>query len=201
MVTLLTPGTLPAREPARTAVAASRALRAWTPRQVRAAVLAGTVAALVVGLSTVLVPNPVFSREIATLAWNYPVWLVASALTGMLAATYVRPTSTPDPSDDEPVGTAGRLGMVGGLLTWFAVGCPVCNKIALLAIGYSGALTWFAPAQPYLAALAITLTAVALVWRLRGQVICPAPRRAARPRRDARAVRAAARPSPSPGRP
>ena len=64
--------------------------------------------------------------------------------------------------------------MAGVALAWFAVGCPVCNKIALLALGYSGALTWFAPAQPYLAAAALLLTAGALVVRLRGQVYCRA---------------------------
>ncbi len=63
--------------------------------------------------------------------------------------------------------------MAGGMLAWFAVGCPVCNKLALLALGYSGAITWFAPVQPFLALGALVLTSVALVWRLRGQVACP----------------------------
>ena len=48
----------------------------------------------------------------------------------------------------------------------------MCNKIALLALGYSGALTWFAPVQPYLAATALVTTAGALLMRLRGQVLC-----------------------------
>ena len=63
--------------------------------------------------------------------------------------------------------------MAGGILAWFAVGCPVCNKLALLALGYSGAITWFTPVQPFLALGALILTGVALVWRLRGQVACP----------------------------
>ena len=67
--------------------------------------------------------------------------------------------------------------MIGTLLTFFAVGCPVCNKIALLALGYSGALTWFTPAQPILAITAIVVSGTALIWRLRGQVACPTPRR------------------------
>ena len=100
----------------------------------------------------------------------------------MLAATYVRPSASrvsgPDPADDAPDAAApSGAALAGGILTWFAVGCPVCNKIALLALGYSGALTWFAPAQPYLAAAALLLTAGALVVRLRGQVSCPTPRR------------------------
>lgn len=73
------------------------------------------------------------------------------------------------------------MGLVGGVLAWFAVGCPVCNKIALIALGYSGAITWFAPVQPFLAGAAVILCAVALVIRLKGQVLCtlPQPRAAA----------------------
>ena len=52
----------------------------------------------------------------------------------------------------------------------------MCNKFALLALGYSGALTWFAPVQPVLAVIALVLTAVALVVRLRGRVAGPLPR-------------------------
>ena len=51
------------------------------------------------------------------------------------------------------------------------------EQIALLALGYTGALTWFAPLQPVLAAVALVLAAVAVVWRLRGQVSCPTPTR------------------------
>src|SRR5699024_2872153 len=70
---------------------------------------------------------------------------------------------------------SARTGTAAGILAWFAVGCPVCNKLALLALGYSGALTWFAPAQPFLAAPALVLSVLAVVWRLRGQVACPLP--------------------------
>src|SRR5699024_12374848 len=76
-----------------------------------------------------------------------------------------------------------RAGSAAGILAWFAVGCPVCNKIALLALGYTGALTWFAPFQPVLAVTALILATIALVWRLKGQVACPlpAPARTAEP--------------------
>ena len=92
----------------------------------------------------------------------------------MLAATYVRAARgiaearAIDDTGDAP----SRLGMVGGVLAWFAVGCPVCNKLALLALGYSGAITWFAPVQPLLAAAALVTTAAALLMRLRGQTLC-----------------------------
>lgn len=174
---------------------AGQALRLWTGRQMLIAVAAAVVVAVVIGVATVLIPNPVFGRDIPPVWWNYPVWLVTSALSGMLVATYVRPqratagaramTSgddgatvadaavSADSGDEVQARRSSRLGMAGGILAWFAVGCPVCNKLALLALGYSGAITWFTPVQPFLALGALILTGVALVWRLRGQVACP----------------------------
>ena len=156
---------------------AAVALRGWTRRQTLVAAAATVAVAVLIGLSTVLIPNPVFGREIASLWWNYPVWLLGSVLAGMLVATYVQTggsaaaAAVPDGAVDRP----SRLGMAGGMLTWFAVGCPVCNKIALLALGYTGAIQWFAPFQPVLAVLAIALTGYALVQRLANQVSCRVP--------------------------
>ena len=150
------------------------ALRSWTVRQRPAAVGFSVTFALLIGVPTVLIPNPVFGRRVPVHAWNYPVWIASSVLAGMLAATYVRRTrgiaesTETDDTSDAP----SRFGMVGGVLAWLAVGCPVCNKIALLALGYFGAITWFAPVQPFLAAALVT-TAGALLMRLRGQVLCP----------------------------
>lgn len=169
--------------PGQNLVLAREALGLWGPRQVRVAVVAALVVAVVIGVATVLIPNPVFGRDIPPVWWNYPVWLVTSALSGMLLATYVRdpgmgdgPTAGSIRSEADVVeGRSHRFGVAGGVLAWFAVGCPVCNKLALIAFGYSGALTWFAPMQPFLAMGALVLTALALVWRLRGQVACPVP--------------------------
>ena len=63
------------------------------------------------------------------------------------------------------------------MLGWFAVGCPVCNKIALVVLGYTGALTYFAPLQPVLAVLSVVLLLVVVVVRLKGQFSCPVPNR------------------------
>lgn len=163
--------------------AVTSALRAWTGRQWLAAAGFSVLFALLIGIPTVLIPNPLFGREIDVLAWNYPVWIATSVLAGMLAATYVRPSSgsSAAASTDDP-GTPGegarqsRFGIAGTVLAWFAVGCPVCNKLAILALGYSGAITWFAPIQPLLAVGALLLTGGALFFRLRGQVHCPMPR-------------------------
>ncbi|OIQ84668.1 hypothetical protein GALL_335040 [mine drainage metagenome] len=161
-------------EPRRSLEASAQALRSWTTRQYVAAAGFAVGFALLIGIPTVLIPNPVFGREVPVTAWSYPVWIVSSLLAGMLAATYVRARTDDAPEEpDASAAAPSRFGIAGGVLTWFAVGCPVCNKLALLALGYSGALTWFAPVQPFLAAAAVALTAGALVFRLRGQILCP----------------------------
>jgi hypothetical protein len=132
---------------------------------------------VVIGLATVLIPNPVFARDIPPVWWNVPVLVLAAILAGLLTATFVRDrTADPNATSD----SGGRMGVLGAVLAWFAVGCPVCNKIALLALGYSGALTFFAPLQPVLALVAVLLTGYALLQRLQGEVACPMPRRADR---------------------
>lgn len=160
---------------------ARQGLRMWTPRQVGAALISSAVFALLIGIATVLIPNPLFARDIAPVWWNYPIWILTAVLTGMLIATYVRPFSqaktsaAPEVPEGAESQRSGRMGLAGGVLAWFAVGCPVCNKIALLALGYSGAITWFTPVQPFLAGAAVILCSVALVIRLKGQVLCTVP--------------------------
>lgn len=66
----------------------------------------------------------------------------------------------------------------GVALAWFAIGCPVCNKLVLLALGTSGAMAWFAPLQPLLAVVGMVLLAQARRSRLRAANSCPAPARA-----------------------
>ena len=143
-------------------------LRTWSTRRWLTAAVATIVVGLLLALPTELIPNPVFTRMLPTEWWNYPVWVVSSVLAGLLAATYVRDGRT---VDERP----SRQGSVGGVLTFFAIGCPVCNKLVVLALGTSGAMTWFAPLQPVLAVGAMALLAVALRSRLRGERACAVP--------------------------
>ncbi len=147
------------------------ALARWPRRRWVAAGLATISTVLLVGIPTVLVPTPVFGREVAVTGWAWPALIVTSVLAGLVAATYVR-TGAPTAPD-----AVSRAGLVGGFLTYLAVGCPVCNKIALLALGYTGALQWFAPVQPFLAVAGIALLAYALRRRLEGEVSCRMPDR------------------------
>ena len=153
-------------------------LGSWPARRWWTALAAGLVIAVLVALPTAVIPNPVFGRAIAVTWWSYPVVILTGVLGGLLFATYVRDprVAAPGASDDESErDTASRLGVVGALVSFFAVGCPVCNKLVLLALGASGAVTWFAPVQPLLAAASVVLMAVALRIRLRNDRSCRLP--------------------------
>ena len=151
-------------------------LATWPPRRWITAFVAALAVALAVGLPTDVIPNPVFGRPVDVTWWSYPVLIVTAVLSGLLVATYVRlpgsePMVTTVQVDDE-IDTPGKDGGLGGLLSFFAVGCPTCNKLAVIALGSTGALDWFAPAQPMLAVLSLVLLVWALRARLRSASVC-----------------------------
>ena len=137
-------------------------VRQWPRRRWAMVVVGGLLTGLLVALPTAVIPNPLFGREIGVTWWSYPVVIATAIMGGLLIATYVRPRGTAvDPVDgDEPEELDGvEAGMAGAFVSFFAVGCPVCNKLVLLALGTSGAVTWFAPIQPYLAVASVVLMA------------------------------------------
>ncbi len=155
------------------------ALRTWPLRRWLVAALSAVASALVVAVPTDLVDTPVFGREIPPTWWAWPSLLLSSVLAGLLVGTYATAperASTDRTSSDR---AAVRSGWAGGALTFFAVGCPVCNKLVLLALGSAGALAWFEPLQPLLQVAAVVLLAWALRTRLRGELACPATRKEA----------------------
>lgn len=124
--------------------------------QLAVAVVAAAVVALAVGVPSALVDNPIFVRMTPVPWWSYAVWALTAVVSGILLATYVaRPAASSAP------GRAGILANVGSVL---AVGCPVCNKLVVAAIGVSGALNVWAPIQPLIAAASLALLGWAL-WR------------------------------------
>ena len=133
--------------------------------------LGGIVTAIVVALPTAVIPNPVFGRAVEVTWWSYPVVVLTGILGGLLLATYVREPGVKEEGPAEDA-TASKLGLAGGFIAFFAVGCPVCNKLVLIALGTSGAMTWFAPFQPFLAVASVVLMAAALRIRLKNQMTC-----------------------------
>jgi hypothetical protein len=119
-----------------------------------AGLVAAVFTALVIGVPTDVVPNPWFSRVVGVRPIDVVVLVALSLLTGALVATYV------------VAGRSGagapRAGIGSGVLGWFAVGCPVCNKLVVLLLGASGATRVFEPVQPVLGVAAVILAMAAL---------------------------------------
>ena len=145
-------------------------MRDWPLRRCVVAAVSAVLTVLVIGVPTVLIPNPVFGRAVPVTWWAWPVLVVTAVLSGLVAATYVARPGAAAVTDEA---TPTRTGMAGGFLAYLAVGCPVCNKIALLALGATGAVRWFAPFQPFLGLAAVALLGYALRRRLAGERACP----------------------------
>lgn len=146
-------------------------LSEWGPRRWVVATFAAAATFLAIALVTALIDNPVFGRSVPPTDWAMEAAAVTAILSGLLAATYVR---------DElylPEERSLSMGGAGGLAAYFAVGCPACNKVVVLALGTTGAIQWFAPIQPYLASGGILLLAYAVRRRLAAESLCSIPSR------------------------
>jgi hypothetical protein len=155
--------------------ARDRALLAWS------AFWTGLVL-VAFGFTTAIIPNPVFGRGIAPEPFAVAVWLVSAPLVGLVMATYFAPIPAGVAVALGPAsprqGTA--LGTIGGAAAFLAIGCPTCNKIALILLGTSGAVNVFGAMQPVIGAASLALLAGTALWRLRLRARgggCPVPRK------------------------
>lgn len=130
------------------------------------AAAAGFTTLLVIGVVTAIIDNPLFVRMTPVRAQDYAIWVASGLLVGLVTATFIGPA----PASHESTAISG------GLLSLLAVGCPICNKLVVLLLGMSGALTVFAPAQLYLGALSVALLAWTFRLRVRAVVrACAVP--------------------------
>lgn len=125
------------------------------------ALVAALVTFLVIGVPTDIVPNPIFGRAVPVRAWEPWVLLATSVLTGLWFGLQRARAATPE-EEDSSVPTLSAAG-----LALFAVACPVCNKIVLLALGTSGALGFFEPLQPWLAGISLVALLASVLYAAR----------------------------------
>lgn len=120
--------------------------------------LAATVLTLAfIAIPTDIIANPIFRRMIPVRDQDYVFWALTGPLVGLIAGTYAMGASS-----------SGQGGMFsGGFLSFLAVGCPLCNKLVIVLLGTSGALSFFAPAQLFLGIAAVALLGVTLQLRVR----------------------------------
>jgi hypothetical protein len=120
--------------------------------------LAGAAAAVAMAVPTDILDTPLFTREIPVRWWEYPTLAAVGVLTALWVGIRAR------------AGGPGAGSAAGGItLATFAIGCPVCDKLVLAAVGTTGALGLWAPLQPILAAVSVALMAGLVLWRWRQQ--------------------------------
>lgn len=129
------------------------------------ATLGAAVSLVLLGLVSAIIPNPVFARTIPPDGPAIAVWVASAPLMGLLLATSLSPPRSASVVPGRDYTGSGLT--LGSLATFFAIGCPVCNKIVLLALGTIGALTVFAPIQPLIGIGSLVLLAATVRWSLR----------------------------------
>ncbi|BBZ07029.1 hypothetical protein MDOR_11980 [Mycolicibacterium doricum] len=140
----------PTPPPTRASATVSAANRYWC-----AAVL-GVLTVVTMAIPTDVIDTPWFGRELPVRWWEYPTLVAVGILTTLWFAVAAPWRGS---------GTA-----VGGVtLATLAIGCPLCNKVVLAAIGTTGALGVWAPAQPVLAVVSVALMGGLVLWRWRNR--------------------------------
>ena len=146
-------------------------LRALPPITYLRAIPYAVIAAVLIGIPADLIDTPIFGRPVDTRPIDYVIWVITSALIGLVFAIRL-----PASHRDEQERNESRT-VWGGFVSFLAVGCPVCNQAVVALIGTGGALSWWAPVQPFVGALAIGLVLWALRTRLTTYQLaaCPIP--------------------------
>lgn len=121
------------------------------------ALVAAIAVAVVTGLPTAIVPSPIFGRSVDVRPQDYAFWAAGSLLLGFVLATFLASPETP----------AKAPAFTGGFLSYVAVGCPTCNKLAVILLGTSGALNVFGPLQLLIGVASVGLLVWAVVLRSR----------------------------------
>ncbi len=125
------------------------------------------IAALLIAIPADLLDTRLFGRPIEPRAIDYVILTITAGLIGLILAI------RPEPSAD--VEAQERRTLWSGLVSFLAVGCPVCNQAVVALVGTSGALSWWAPVQPVVGLLAIGLLLYTLRARLRTYQLTSCP--------------------------
>ncbi len=127
------------------------------------------VAAVVIAVPSDLIDTPLFGRPVDTRPIDYVILTITAGLIGLIFAIRVPRSELAESQDTRTVW--------GGFVSFLAVGCPVCNQAVVALIGTSGALSWWAPVQPFVGLAAIGLLGYTLRLRLRTYQLeaCPVP--------------------------
>ena len=138
------------------------ALRDHVSEFITRSALWGVAFALALAIPADLVDTPFFSRMTSATWIDYSLWIAIATLGGLVMGARRLPGAS--------ACDVGKPAIGGEGLGFLAVACPVCNKLIVMSIGTSGALSYFAPIQPLLGLAGL----IVLAWVLRRSLVLAA---------------------------
>ncbi len=114
---------------------------------------------LLFGIPTALIPNPWSVRMIEGTAYDYLFLTINSILMGAYIGVHYYKKNTNL--------RCNIASSSGGLGSFLAISCPICNKILVLLFGTTVLLTYFEPYRPLLGFASISLLVGAIYWRIK----------------------------------
>lgn len=113
----------------------------------------------VFGIVTVLLPNQLFSRMTPINILDYIFLTSSSILLGAYVGVHYYKKNT--------VRKCDAAATTGGIGSFLAFACPVCNKLLVFLFGATALMTYFEPYRPILGFVSNGLLAVALYWKIK----------------------------------
>jgi undecaprenyl pyrophosphate phosphatase UppP len=115
---------------------------------------------LLFGVITDLIPNPLFTRMVEKTAFDYSFLVISSILFGAYITShlYYKKKSSQK---------CNAVTYSGGVGSFLAFSCPICNKLLVLLFGATTLLIYFEPYRPLLGFLSISLLSGALYFKLK----------------------------------
>lgn len=114
---------------------------------------------VVSGIVTVLLPNQFFTRMTPIHTLDYVFLVSSSILLGAYVGVHYYKKNT--------VKKCTTIASVGGVGSFLAFACPVCNKLLVFVFGATALITYFEPYRPLLGFLSTGLLGFALYWRIK----------------------------------
>lgn len=120
---------------------------------------AGLIFFVASGMVTLLLPNQFFTRMTPITSLDYVFLVSSSTLLGAYAGVHYYKKNTIKECD--AVATAGGIG------SFFAFACPICNKLLVFLFGATALMGYFEPYKPLLGFVSNGFLAGTLYWRFK----------------------------------
>lgn len=114
---------------------------------------------VVSGVVTTLLPNSLFIRMTPINTLDYVFLVSSSVLLGAYVGVHYYKKN--------PVKKCDTVATTGGVGSFLAFACPVCNKLLVLLFGATALMTYFEPYRPILGFVSNGLLAGAVWWRIK----------------------------------